>query len=755
MDIKFNTKLKSFLINGFLPLFLFLIFIFFISYKILPLNGEIISYSDISYNWIDSSRNYCSTWVVSQLGSPAVAQIYSYFLYIVQSLSMFLVSLKNGDAYHCFFQYYFPIYLTCIIVYYSIFQISHNIIYSYFSGILIIFNNFILEQMLVWSGHFFYCLSALCLLFYIFWCINEYGLRVYYIAYIVLISFLEWHPFMLFIYVSLVILFLFIEFIFTKQFKYVSAIFLSVFLIIFTNFYWVLPFLYNLISSTAKQTHLGYVKGAYGAYYYTAGYVNFLNLLNYPMIANRSVFEYIHNSYQFLFNIIILFFVCTLLFIYNRKKNLVQYRLVLIFLFIYLFYFNLALGPKSVITGDIWKWAFDNLPGFLYFRSFTRFIIVTLISLIFAGAILLQNCKLRYHNIVLLALIVLNVTSYHIFISGTFKGLVNNFIVPHEYYDINNKYFQQNGSTPTFNILSFPHVPNESYTWIPDEKPDIRKISLFFQSKFFSSPVLVNHEAYYENLSIDEYEDVFSFHHKNVDISERFIEKINQLNVKYIIVHNDIVDTWKKNNIPVNPQKYNTVLSTNKSQFKIVERNSYFTLYENKNFFPILYGQNVTFQRIYDTKYRIKISNIDATSILTFLQRFNPNWNIYLDEYYAWDFREDFSYDFPTLSTAEYINKKSFFEGDELFYLLKSNSFENSHKEVHYFANQWKIDSQFILNHFPATFYCKNQDNSIDIKLTLIFKPQLLFYFGICISFICILILIIYVLIQRSKKHYL
>ena len=75
-----------------------------------------------------------------------------------------------------------------------------------------------------------------------------------------------------------------------------------------------------------------------------------------------------------------------------------------------------------------------------------------------------------------------------------------------------------------------------------------------------------------------------------------------------------------------------------------------------------------------------------------------------------------------------------FFEGEELSYLWKQPVFEDSHKLVYDYANQWTIDPEYIKANFDKSMYKENPDGSIDLELTLYFKPQSYFYLGIIIS---------------------
>jgi len=468
------------LINAVAPFFIFAGVIYLATYKVLPEKG-IIAYADVVYLWENSSFKFNSTWITLNGGIAWVAQIFGTFLLIPIKLTSFLLNFENGEGLQAYTLFALPMYLTCLVIFFIGKNISGNILYAYFAGAFILWNNYILEQILVWPATYFYCLLALCLLFYITWHIYQYGESVTKNILIVLCSPLAWHPFLWFLYLFYFFLF-WIFFSWTKnKGRIVIAGFYTLGLIVLVNTYWVVPFLYQTATHTVSEIYSGSPEGGFGGYLKTASYNSFFHLLNYPFKMNTSIFNYIHNPLQTIFHFA---FVALLGISFLAIKQKKPYYLFL--WIIYLLFFQLALGPNAALTGEIWLWCFRNIPGFNSFRSFTRFLIISLLALIFIGSITVRDVRYKYKNILILGAILVMVFSNRIYFSGNFNGMVTAFKVPKEYHKINQKYFSD---APLYNILSLPHTAYESYEWVKNDAYKIYSQSGYFQHYFYSHPI--------------------------------------------------------------------------------------------------------------------------------------------------------------------------------------------------------------------------------------------------------------------------
>jgi hypothetical protein len=93
-------------------------------------------------------------------------------------------------------------------------------------------------------------------------------------------------------------------------------------------------------------------------------------------------------------------------------------------------------------------------------------------------------------------------------------------------------------------------------------------------------------------------------------------------------------------------------------------------------------------------------------SDVIFSENYNPNWNIYQQN----------------LKWTNILFNKSIPLPESLHTKNKFN------------LNSFAIDPEYIKANFDKSMYKENPDGSIDVELTLYFKPQSYFYLGIIIS---------------------
>ena len=204
---------------------------------------------------------------------------------------------------------------------------------------------------------------------------------------------------------------------------------------------------------------------------------------------------------------------------------------------------------------------------------------------------------------------------------------------------------------------------------------------------------------------------------KQFVLENKDINSLKYTNIKYILIRKDLFD--KKEDI----DKMFKLVEATESQ-KIID-NQYLTLYKVPEdiFKPkIIIDDDVpySFNKINITQYEVSIKNLKNNTELNFLEGFDKQYKLYLNEY----------------SNVERFNDTNFkyFTGRDLSVLVDKPVFEDSHQLAYDYANQWTIDPEYIKTNFDKSYYKENPDGSIDIELTLYFKPQSYFYLGIIIS---------------------
>lgn len=88
----------------------------------------------------------------------------------------------------------------------------------------------------------------------------------------------------------------------------------------------------------------------------------------------------------------------------------------------------------------------------------------------------------------------------------------------------------------------------------------------------------------------------------------------------------------------------------------------------------------------------------------------------------------------PSYHTTECKPQNTFYAGGELSKLWEKPVFDDTHKLVYDYANQWTIDPVYIRANYPKEYYKQNPDGTIDVRMTLYFRPQSYFYLGLIIS---------------------
>lgn len=727
----------------FAPFFIFLIFTYVISRKLI---GGIISIGDFSFFWPFSSLSSFSTWDTAYLGFSRASTMFGLQFFSFVSIFFEYIGFSNESI--SYIQNYAPVYICSLVYYFIAKKLSNNIFIAYLAGFFVILNNFVLEHFLVFPGVIFYSLIVYGFTIYLSHTLYYEGLNFSRMILIVLLSFFHFHPFYFainFLYILIFVLFYCYNRLRFRLTWQLSIKFILLFLgLIMIQGYWLVPFMKNIFVSSSLQVYGGDSQFAvFSGYLQSITHINLLSLYHYPGTLGIKMSG---DIIQFLFYIYLL---SILIILYLKNKAYKNAWITFLF-FNLIIFFILALGPKSYLLGDTWLYLYENVPALGFFRSFSRFIIFYLVIFIFIFIFLLKNLRNKYKNyfifVNILVLFIINL----IFLSGNLNGFIAGANVPKEYDLLNNKYFIENDLQ--YNVLALPNIPYESYSWTKVDKrteggENITQ-SVYFREKFFSKPIAYNRYA----VNLDERSHLFELifkYDKEFSFSENFSKIIDILNARFIIIQKDIVNLYDENK-KIDVRKYDEYFKNN-IDFELKEDNQYFTLYENQSYFPIIMMQEIQFKKINDTKYVLSIKNLKEKKQLIFLQGYNEQWSIYpksIDDISC----ESIKY-FEESYVTECRPESRKFELDDLIYLSKESKFNDTHKVVSRYANGWKIDPEYIRNNFDKSEYKENPDGSIDINLVLYFKPQSYFYLGLLISGTTLLVCLGYLGYDWRKRR--
>lgn len=159
------------------------------------------------------------------------------------------------------------------------------------------------------------------------------------------------------------------------------------------------------------------------------------------------------------------------------------------------------------------------------------------------------------------------------------------------------------------------------------------------------------------------------------------------------------------------------------------------------NMFEINNMEFNSFKKINTTKYNIVFQNISFVNI-TFLSNFHSEWKIYLKDK-EWFFSKSL-FDDTHHVVYDYANGWTISK-DEIIKYVDSN-YGNELKSQWYPKDLWEGKKDY-------KYYKLNPDWSIDIELTLYFKPQSYFYLWLIISWSTFLILIGYLWYDFIKRR--
>jgi hypothetical protein len=417
--------------------------------------------------------------------------------------------------------------------------------------------------------------------------------------------------------------------------------------------------------------------------------------------------------------------------IYKRKKEFIEIFTLTTFIILTILLVRIS-HPFEWINSLFYTYTMGLFRSPDKLSAFYPYIVITLTFLSY------YKIRWKYKSILLFLLLAPSI----FFINGgvseflskkvpSSDGYEYSFVVeiPQEYFDIQRKYFDTFNPTST-SIISLPYSVVNSTNWVNYPKWNYvgNDITRFLWNKNQIIANTYDHPVLENKFSFQEFND------NQTGTKEELLSLLQKFSGEYIIFHKDIVS------YRLDQSKYikSKIDELEESQDIIkLEDNDYFILYKlaDKNLYPLIYSDNtnINFYRINPTKYKISIQNIKDDTEIRFNQSFNKLWTLYSsNKDKQCDTLQSYNLDKSIINECKF--SRTFFEGEELSYLWRQPVFEDSHKLVYDYANQWTIDPEYIKSNFDKSMYKENPDGSIDIELTLYFKPQSYFYLGIIIS---------------------
>lgn len=504
-------------------------------------------------------------------------------------------------------------------------------------------------------------------------------------------------------------------------------------LLLLINFYWLFHFIYSPYSSEdvraedlASQVNSKDFRNSSVA---VVESVAERNSLVYPFFGlfhkniqkdfgwqTWSIFSQWNLKFFFL-NIIFLFPVVLALFFSQKlvAKDRKLYLAALASWLITLFFFTVKIGDWGI---DVFIWLNNTIPGFVMFKNmYDKFGLAMAFSYAFLFAVSVKilfdnissNRLKKYGLLLIFTVVLLNAKP---FIFGDFYKIPI-WTTDNTYStisDFNEDFYALLGYLSSMDEASrFLWIPmnNANYVQISDKNlknhyySGVSPLQFLANTSDFngrlSFPAAVGKEIF-ENIEKRDYESA--------------VEYLQQFNVKYVIVNRDISEDLQESYLygeklyNAQGEEFQKMLLGEKiadfgdrySLYKINDqfKNEKLYLTDDPYNFPEDFS-SVQYTKDASYQYTIQIKRLKEKETLVFLDPYHKLWELYFTK-----------------------DRKEFLTG--------------SHDMVFDYANGWEIDPEYIKKKFPKDRYHENPDGSIDLELTLYFKPQSYFYLGLIIS---------------------
>jgi hypothetical protein len=668
--------------------------VFVIFFSNLLFSKGIISYGDNAF-FFDHDR--FSVWAqYLKNGSDLSNTVFLHF-FDSQFVRVFHFLGLSSDSIIAFFGFFIPI-IFCVSVYFYLSKkMTGDYFFGFFANVFILLSNLSIEHLLFFPIQYFYTLAIFGItIIFTKKCFETGRIDIRDLIILSCISLFTLHPFFLII----LLLYYFILFVYLfainkheRKGILIKYVFLTIGIILI-NFYWILPFFSSMFFNNANIIYgAGNLDSVYKGYLDQDTAINIINQWTYP-----SSGKYLMplDGKNFL-SLIVNYFVISAFLLFgllqNKNKQNKLKHLSLFIVVCFVVFFSLSFVGNNPLLSNLWNILWDRYEALHFFRSFGRFSI--LIIPLFVFLIFLNSGYKRIYTIVILLFIV-----SRFYVSFDFlHNAIRVYPIPEPYKALNDFLDKD---TEIYSIVGFPVNQYESYVW--------NKTYAKFPQTYYFSELFLHKSLIYEKAA-NNYRENGPFYKKLFygDDSD-LLDSLKYLNAKYILVWKDAYNI--STNSLVSYERYVSLFDRN---FEKVIDNENFFLYKNKQYLPLLAHENIVYKKIGDEKYKISLRSTSKSSDLSFLTNFNGNWNLYLDKY----------------ST---IDNYKFLTGEAFSYFYKKPIFDDTHTMVYDYANRWTVDADYIKQNFSKEYYKENPDGSIDIELTLYFKPQSYFYLGLLVS---------------------
>lgn len=483
------------------------------------------------------------------------------------------------------------------------------------------------------------------------------------------------------------------------------------------NIFWILPFASSLIYK-GSELFGSYTSGLINTFATNGLYQYSLSFLgrSYPFLTD--LFGRFGNIFAFIF---ICLWIAIVYYSFVTSKKYAKYWPLVIFLLIFSF------GPRGVL-GGVFNFLLINIPFFALFRSYQNVFIVLFPLTLFVLLLIAKDNSLikKYLPLAVVAIVLI------FFVFKNTALVTRGADMPSEYFKAEQII---DSDKSTNKVLILPTTDYDYYDW--DQPKNSSKQDKYFIEAFFDKGAVFYRPTIDNHVIKDAFNGLYN--DSNFDYNA-----LENLGIKYILVRKDLMYADRQYFQPftatINQSLTEKLIGTNNLE-----------LYKIKSNISEIESKNVVFTKVNPVRYDVLIKDLSKTQDLKLLEQFNSGWRLIIEPYSTKGFcNAPVSHD-TAANVEECPLENGSIDFDELKYLLgRKTNFVHQSDEL--FGNVWKLDSAKIKNQLPADYYSVNKDNSINVRLTIYFMPQLFFYIGVLLSLITATVLLVYYSIRPTAK---
>lgn len=521
--------------------------------------------------------------------------------------------------------------------------------------------------------------------------------------------------------------------------KFLSVLGLTIGIVVTTNLYWIIGVIdyYSSISTKGFAAVLSEPLSMQNA---ASTYLNvFRNLGIWSFGGGAGGVLYYNYSDMYLKNYFFEFSLYTIplvifMGIYIYHKQLQKFKNIILLLF---FSIAMVVGSRQGFLGPIYIWSYQHVPLFSMFRSGYKFTTLVIFALSFLLVVILTSIKEKRNRLMVtyfsLGIILINALPF--FTGRIYQQIKQIKSIPSYYYDAK-QFFDTDKSS--YRIFLLPEQYFATYYWgFTAGNPETMWEKGLVARQAGSELEQSNEKT------LKLYSGLFDKNYVKANLL------MNELNVKYIVQRNDF--NWQfYRNISQSPEFIKDVLAPYKKVATYGKLDIY-QLPSSPSQSALIESDSVQFQKIDSVTYVITLSHISTSTIVRFLESYDPKWMLYpLPQALT-----------PTCSTLVYsengVNECSQNEKTKIpfQFLLTMRPYSATHRVYANYANEWVLNKNDIERKVPSSYYHVNSDGTITTSFLLFFKPQLYFYMGIFVSAISTIACLVYLTIHfLHKKKY-